>query len=140
MKELDILQDAHIKVTPQRIAILRLLKENSGHLGVKPLYNLVSQQYPNISLATIYKTLELFRSKGVLRAVAVASGEANCCSSPDFNSRLVCSTCKSTFDIPVPEIDLKEYLEDVSSRSGYRLTSQQLVLYGLCPKCSRQEA
>ena len=55
------LKEKGLKVTHQRILVLSVLEQNSGrHMTAEDIYELVSQDYPEIGLATVYRTLQLF--------------------------------------------------------------------------------
>ena len=54
------LKEKGLKVTHQRILVLTVLEQNSGmHMTAEDIYELVSQDYPDIGLATVYRTLQL---------------------------------------------------------------------------------
>ena len=49
-----------LKVTPQRIAIYRELAGSMQHPSTEMIYKNIKDYYPNISLTTVYRTLETF--------------------------------------------------------------------------------
>ena len=54
------LKEKGLKVTHQRLLVLSVLEENSGsHMTAEDIYDLVSEDYPEIGLATVYRTLQL---------------------------------------------------------------------------------
>ena len=137
-QEQTLLRAAQLKVTPQRTAILHLLKESSEHPGVEKVYRLILQKYPSISLATIYKTLELFKEKGLIQEVAASARQVGYDGNPNFHPHLVCNSCKKITDMPDPIAELPHvYLQEASDRYGYQVTGKQLFLYGHCPNCQQ---
>lgn len=70
-----ILMDHGLKVTPQRTLILEALFSLDEHPSYDILMKFMRARYPNISLATIYNTLKLFKEKGIIKQVATGSEE-----------------------------------------------------------------
>lgn len=70
-----ILMDHGLKVTPQRTLILEALLSLDDHPSYEIIMKFMRSRYPNISLATIYNTLKLFKEKGIIKQVATASEE-----------------------------------------------------------------
>lgn len=67
---ISILKGKHLKVTPQRIAVLKALKGFSGsHPSVEEITEFVRRQTPHIAKGTIYKVLEVFVNKAIIRKV-----------------------------------------------------------------------
>ncbi|ADY00858.1 ferric uptake regulator, Fur family [Vulcanisaeta moutnovskia 768-28] len=65
-----LLRSRGLKVTPQRIAILRLLK-NGGHFNIEQVLNELRKIEPNISISTVYNALNTFVELGILRSFEV---------------------------------------------------------------------
>ncbi len=134
--EQTLLRTAKLKVTPQRTAILQLLRNSKEHPGVEKVYRMILNKYPSVSLATVYKTLELFKEKGLIQEVAVSARQVGFDGNPRFHPHLVCNSCKKIIDMPAPKTELPhEYVEEASEKYGYQITGQQLILYGRCPEC-----
>lgn len=132
--EHDLLRAAQLKVTPQRTAILQLLKESREHPGVEKVHKMILKRYPSVSLATIYKTLELFKEKGLIQEVAASSRQVGYDGQPHFHPHLVCKSCKEIKDMSPGEIP-EEYEKEAAEKHGYQVSSKQLFLYGLCSEC-----
>ncbi|MBW6501747.1 MAG: transcriptional repressor [Bacteroidales bacterium] len=64
-----ILTKHGLKVTPQRIAILEVILNLKEHPTAETICNHLRPGYPNLSIATIYKTLDTFAKKGIIRKV-----------------------------------------------------------------------
>src|SRR4051794_41969362 len=62
------------RVTPQRLVINRLLRERDRHVSADELLDAVEERLPNVSLPTVYSTLELFEELGLVRRVGSAAG------------------------------------------------------------------
>jgi Fur family peroxide stress response transcriptional regulator len=63
------LKDSYLKVTPQRIAVLEALNNLKNHPTADKIKEYVVKNHPNIAVGTIYKTLETFVDKGLVKKV-----------------------------------------------------------------------
>lgn len=70
----ELLSDAGLKVTTQRIVILRAIIKLNNHPSAEQIYNYIKKKYPTISLSTVYNTLKTFTEKGLLQSVASTPG------------------------------------------------------------------
>ncbi|MGH9879380.1 MAG: Fur family transcriptional regulator, partial [Nitrososphaerales archaeon] len=62
------------RVTPQRVAIVEYVMNADSHPSAEEIYKLIKKKYPMVSLATVYKTLELLTEMGVVRELSFADG------------------------------------------------------------------
>ena len=63
------LRDSNLKVTPQRVAVLEALNNLKNHPTADKIKEYVVKNHPNIAVGTIYKTLETFVEKGLVKKV-----------------------------------------------------------------------
>jgi Fur family peroxide stress response transcriptional regulator len=63
------LKDSNLKVTPQRIAVLEALNNLKNHPTADKIKEYVVKNHPNIAVGTIYKTLETFVERGLVKKV-----------------------------------------------------------------------
>ena len=72
------LKEKGLKVTHQRLLVLSVLEENSGsHMTAEDIYDLVSEDYPEIGLATVYRTLQLLWDMQLVDRILVVHGKLN---------------------------------------------------------------
>ncbi|MDA8140337.1 MAG: transcriptional repressor [Desulfobacteraceae bacterium] len=69
------MRDAGQKITPQRMAIVKILAKSEGHPSVENIYNQIKNDFPTMSLATVYRTPFFFRP-------LTSHNRAECCGSP----------------------------------------------------------
>ena len=67
---IDILVKKRLKVTPQRIAILEVVNNLKNHPAAENIIASIKKNNPNISIGTIYKTMETFSEKGIIRKMS----------------------------------------------------------------------
>ncbi len=132
MKEITLLKEYNLKVTPQRIAIVELLKIH-GHLSIAKMYELVKERFPSISLATIYKNVNAMVQSGFINEVKILGQDSRYELYQPSHSHVVCKECGDVVDIQVSDSVL---MEEVSKKTSFKLESSSLIFYGICEKCS----
>jgi Fur family peroxide stress response transcriptional regulator len=63
------IKNTNLKVTPQRIAVLEALNNLAGHPTADKIKEYVIKNHPHVAVGTIYKTLETFVEKGLVKKV-----------------------------------------------------------------------
>lgn len=129
----EILKSNNCKITPQRIAVYQALQDSTDHPNAEMIYKKLAPNYPMISLATIYKSLELFAHLNLIQVINVGENSFRY----DFNTKshphVVCTHCQKVEDLD------ENFLVDLSSKventTNYKINKQQLCFYGVCPDC-----
>jgi Fur family peroxide stress response transcriptional regulator len=132
---IEQLRNHGLKITPQRIAILNILKDNTTHPSAEEIYGQLKPNFPSLSLATVYNTLEALNRAGVIQEVIIDPRKRHYDPNPKPHSHFQCRNCSSIFDIaigielpPTPcQIDdfLMEYVT--------------INWHGICPQCRAKE-
>ena len=127
----DEIRKARMRVTPQRIAIMEYMNSTHDHPSAEQVYRAVRQIHPSISLSTVYKTLEMLQSQGVVSEISMSTGSRyDMQRTPHIN--LVCRQCGIIEDLK-DELVNKLYAH-VLQKSNYKVNSFEM--YGLCGACS----
>ena len=92
-------KDLGIKVTPQRTAIYRELASTDQHPSTETIYKKIKDYYPNISLTTVYRTLETFEKLGLISVVNVLYNAARYDANLSPHHHIVCTECKKVEDV-----------------------------------------
>ncbi len=130
------LRNKFLKVTPQRLAIYEYLLSVTSHPTAQTIYQEIQKQYPSISFATVYKTLNILRDSGLILEFNVGGDcfryDANSMSHPHF----ICRHCNEVSDLVLPNSvqDINTFLSDVNK--GYKVDHTDLYMYGLCKECN----
>ena len=132
-----VLRDKGCRLTPQRLAMLRILSKSEGHPSAEQIYEQIRADYPTTSLATIYKTLSLLKNMGEVFELAFASvGSHYDGNKPYPHPHLICTKCGQILD---PEsAPLAGIPQEIARQTGYKITHQQLNFFGLCPKSQKE--
>ena len=75
----EILRQQGYRLTPQRLLVLSIVNDSNGHLGVNEVFRRAKESYPYLDIATVYRTLNLFKRLGVVTEVAIAGGKHRRC-------------------------------------------------------------
>lgn len=120
-------------MTPQRLAIFRALADSEEHPSAQMLYDEVRDEYPMISLATVYSTLELLKEMG--EVVEVGFSDEGRRYEPNLHPHvnLVCVQCGQIQDFEA--VGLSPVEQAVADGTGYEIQGSRVEYYGLCPSC-----
>lgn len=122
-----------MKVTPQRVAVIRYLEGNRNHPCAEEIHRAVTRTFPTISLATIYNTLETLEKVGAVRSVYVGTGRRHYDPETRPHDHVVCVRCRRIQDVfpegrrlaRIPR-DLKDKFSDLSA---------SVLFQGTCADC-----
>ncbi len=126
-------RDLGIKLTPQRIEILKFLDGNKNHPSAEDIFKFVSERFPTMSFATVYNTLEALKIKGEVSELIVDSCRKRYDPDTEHHNHLICTKCKKIIDIH------KEYDLVIANgqRKGFKITGNNVEFYGICPECQK---
>ena len=132
------LREHEHRITPQRIAILKILAKSKAHPGVESIYEQVKPDFPTTSLATVYKTVTLAKELGEVMELGFSEGGNRYDgSNPSPHPHLICLRCKKILD---PDIDLlSDMTLEVARESGFKIVNHRLDFFGVCPECQKTE-
>jgi Fur family peroxide stress response transcriptional regulator len=126
------------RLTPQRMAVLKILATDEGHPSVEQIYERVEVDFPMTSLATVYKTVTLLKEMGEVLELGFSDGSNRYDGNkPYSHPHLICTQCKNIVDPQV--VTLSELPQKVAQSTGYRIVSQRLDFFGICPQCQEKE-
>jgi Fur family peroxide stress response transcriptional regulator len=120
------------RVTPQRVAIVEYVMSTNTHPSAEEVYKLIKKKYPMVSLATVYKTLELLMEMGVVRELSFTDG-ARYDANIGKHVNVVCINCGRIEDMA--DESLIELESRIAKRSRYKISSARYELYGYCDEC-----
>ena len=138
-KELgEMLRERGYKVTPQRLAVYEALAERHWHPSAEMLYVCLQQRYPAISLATIYKTVEILQKINVIQIINIGENSLRYDADIHPHHHVQCTVCGTVADIRLEQAGLEGLNLQAETESGYVITGRQFNFYGICPKCRRE--
>ncbi len=118
-----------MRMTEQRRVIARVLSEAVDHPDAEVLYRRASRLDPNISLATIYRTVRLLEEAGVIEKHDFGDGRSRFEPVPDdHHDHLIDVNTGEVIEFVDDEIE--QLQEKIAKKLGYRLVDHRLELYG----------
>ncbi|MCH4166798.1 MAG: transcriptional repressor [Megasphaera sp.] len=140
----DKIKDKKYKMTSQRQVILRaFVDSNIRHMSAEEVFERVKKVAPDIGLATVYRTLDLFTTMDLLKKLDFDDG----CSRYELNDHedeghfhhhLICLGCGKVWEC---KDDLLETLESIlQKRLHFETVDHQLKVYGYCEECQKKRA
>ena len=120
------------KYSKQREIIYEYLKSHRTHPKAEKIFADLKQEYPSLSLATVYRNLKMFEEE--MKVLVINSSDGTACYDADTNLHyhFECSKCGRIYDIPAPE--LSESISELAASVG-RADAYSLIFYGVCNKC-----
>jgi len=122
------------RATAPRRASAKLVARRRGHFTANDLLADAAARDVHVGRATVFRTLDLLATRGQLERIDLPSGGHAyvACAPQEHHHHVVCRTCgKST---EVEDSGLQAVVREIGARSGYRIESHRLELFGLCPK------
>ena len=128
------LKDNSHKLTPQRLAIIRILAGSENHPSVEDIYNLLHKRFPGISQATVYRNIMLIKSLGEVLEIGFAGASTRYDGIKPFpHPHVVCLKCNKIID---PELaSLHDMTKEITDESGFEIVTYRLDFFGVCPEC-----
>ena len=123
-----------IKHSRQREAIRENLMHRCDHPTAEMVYMDIKEDFPNISLGTVYRNLALFEETGEVIAVATVDGQKRYDATADPHTHFICECCKNVIDVETPQ-PFSEMYKALRNEHGFEADHHSLTFYGRCDKC-----
>ncbi|MBI5755671.1 MAG: transcriptional repressor [Nitrospirae bacterium] len=126
-----------LRLTPQRIAILKYLDGNTGHPTADNIYRDIKRRYPTLSFATVYNTLQTLKEHGGIMEITIDSMRKHYDPNTTPHHHIICVDCNEIWDV----------FEDYSKvlrlpphlTREVRIAGAHVDFYGLCRKCQKRK-
>lgn len=133
----DIFRAAGRRLTPQRRLILAVLRESDEHLDAEALYDQAKIHDPNISLATVYRTLAVLKDMRLVEEHRLGEERGHyerVRDKPHYH--FTCLSCGKVIEFDTPLV--AQIQQELSEREGMCVTGAHLHLSGYCARCQNQ--
>lgn len=131
-----MLKERGLRVTHQRLAVYEYLISTARHPSAEEIYEALHPKIPAMSLATVYKTLDVLVEMGLALKLGFGDDVNRYEGNPEPHLNLVCVRCKRFVDRD--EDALIKIAQIAEQDTGFVLFSQRHELYGLCPQCQAE--
>jgi Fe2+ or Zn2+ uptake regulation protein len=130
----DALDTAGYRLTAPRRQVAALIAERPGHFTAADLVDDARERHIDIGRATIFRAIDLFLELHLVERVDLPTGgHAYVECEPVHHHHVICTRCGRTTE--VEDCGTREVAREVARRSGYRVDTHRLELFGTCPDC-----
>lgn len=135
---LSKLREHKFRITPQRIAVLRVLAGSRDHPSVEGIFDQVKKDFPTTSLATVYKTVTLLKQLNEVLELGVQErGNRYDGNKPYPHPHLICIECNKIMDTELNSLD--SITRELALETGFHITSHRLDFFGICSDCRKEK-
>ena len=125
------------RLTDQRAAVYRFLAGTDTHPTADDVFTSVRSDIPDISLATVYKSLETLVGCGLAQKLTYGDGSARYDGRTDPHHHARCLRCGHHLEIP--DLDEEKIYRPLLKKSGFHVLGHEMHFYGICKDCQDKE-
>ncbi len=123
-----------LRMTRQRRIILEELRKTDLHPTADQLYLSVRNRIPHVSLATVYRNLDILAREGLIQLLEFAGSKKRFDGNPSVHHHLRCLSCGEVRDGDGPPPVLRR---NAAGSEGYEITGYHLEFTGYCARCRK---
>lgn len=124
---------ATIKYSRQRESIKEYLLHTSEHPTADIIYMNIRNIYPNISLGTVYRNLNLLADTGEIIKFSCGDGCDRFDARVDLHNHFICKTCNQVSDIALKPINIVDLSKEIQYEG--KIEGHVTYFYGTCKEC-----
>jgi Fur family ferric uptake transcriptional regulator len=134
-----IIREMGLKVTGQRLAILKALSSGEAHVTAQEVFEGVAKEHPDMGFATVYRFLRRLTQFGYVTEVRMGGLPARYELTPKrHHDHMTCTGCSRIVEFENSQI---EHLQEAVAKShGFKLTGHVLELFGICSICQSRSS
>ena len=118
----------------KRSAILSCIRGTTVHPSAEMVHEMLQQEHPDISLATVYRNLSLFKTQGLIQSLGMIHGIERFDANTRPHVHFVCNCCSAIMDLH--QMDAPQRLcSEAAHHIGGQVDSCQLMFFGTCQAC-----
>lgn len=130
-----------MRVTPQRLAIMQMLRGTKAHPSPETVHRELKSAYPGLSLNTVYQTLHSLEQAGLLRRISMEENVYRYDANTAPHAHLICRNCGRVDDTNGDiEPLMQDLLKKSAAKSPWDIRELDCCFYGLCPVCRNAQS
>ena len=133
-KYVKILKENNLKVTPQRLIVLKYLGEHFTHPTTDQIYKDLKTNNPSLSKTTVYNALEVLEKNGIIQSITISGSELRYDFKHGMHHHFLCKKCSRIIDI-----DIKCPVGEKKQTHGHKVEEVHGYFKGLCKDCLKKE-
>lgn len=131
------LRSRGFRMTPQRSAILHVLRHAGTHLSPREVYQRAKLNLPGLTEPTVYRTLDFLADNGFARPAQTANGHLRYQIAGNDHHHVVCRKCGD--EVEIGHAVLETLYRKLESTSGYLRIDSHMTFFGICPACQKAD-
>ena len=128
-----VLQNAQLKVTTARQAVLEFFAGNDKPADALELFDYLKERGIEADKATVYRILDTFYDKSIITRMEFGEGKFRYELAGSDHHHLICERCGSIEDVSDCNIEVLE--KEIAKKKGFIVKRHSLEFYGVCSKC-----
>lgn len=126
-----------LKHSKQRDAIEQFLATRYDHPTAETVYMNLREEYPKLSLATVYRNLSLLAELGNIQKIPTGNGPDRFDGRPESHNHFLCDECGSMIDLQMNSID---HVDEIAAQTfDGVIKGHSILFYGICLECLKKE-
>ncbi len=126
-----ILDNAGIKPSVQRIAVLKYLMEHKTHPTVDEIYEALNTTIPTLSRTTVYNTLKFLTRQNIVLMLTIDENSTRYDADTSDHSHFICAECGKVYDFESPKMG------ELKLDNNFHVSTKHLYVKGICGNCNR---
>jgi Fur family ferric uptake transcriptional regulator len=132
----NLFREKKLRMSHPRLLVYQELFNAISPLSPQELYHGLRKKQKRIGLTSIYRSLDLFESLGmVFKIMSGSKMRYKLCELENHHHHIICKTCGHVVELNF--CDISQWSRKVMESTGYQVTDHQLSFYGLCKECQR---
>lgn len=128
------LRRAGYRVTQQRLAVYAFLDGNRSHPTVEDIHAGVKEDFPRMSIATVYKSVESLVDVGLVKPIHLGHAATRFDATTEDHAHFRCITCNKITDVPMGEVPAPG-----NGLDRHEIIGSSVEFYGFCTRCRRHK-
>jgi Fur family peroxide stress response transcriptional regulator len=120
-------------LTPQREAVLQVIRESENHMTASEIFAAARGVLPSISYATVYNSLKYLKDTGLVHEISFGNGASRYDRETERHDHAICTSCGKLVDFDLTVT--KDLVRTAARKTRFLPESIHLTLRGLCPDC-----
>ena len=127
--------DMALRYSRKRELVLDAVRSSCAHPTAEMVYQSLKAEYPDLSLGTVYRNLNLLVENGLLIRLCTPDAADHFDARLDAHQHICCSVCGCIRDV---NIDLPHLRERTLQETGFTVERVDVMMSGVCPSCRKQ--
>ncbi len=125
-----------MRYSKQRELIINTVLQNRIHPTAENVYKLLKDEYPELSLGTVYRNLNYLADNNMLKKINVPDGSYRFDGTLSRHQHLICKKCNKVYDVDITE--LQSVKDRIIKKIGFEIDIDTLAFEGICSECDKK--